>query len=52
MAGGHNKSEYCYGSHLKESSFRSKDLSLALALSVAGQLLPDAGEVTHGRKPQ
>ena len=35
MAGGHNKVEYCSGSHLKESSFRSKDLSLlALALSL------------------
>ena len=34
MAGGHNKAEYCSGSHLKESSFRSKDLSLALALSL------------------
>ena len=32
MAGGHNKVEYCSGSHLKESSFRSIDLSLALAL--------------------
>ena len=28
MTGGHNKVEYCSGSHLKESSFRSKDLSL------------------------
>ena len=34
MAGGHNKVEYCSGSHLKESGFRSKDLSLALALSL------------------
>ena len=34
MAGGHNKVEYCSGSHLKESSFRSKDLSLALALNL------------------
>ena len=34
MAGGHNKVEYCSGSHLKESSFRSIDLSLALALSL------------------
>ena len=34
MAGGHNKVEYCPKSHLKESSFRSKDLSLALALSL------------------
>ena len=31
---GHNNVEYCSGSHLKESSFRSKDLSLALALSL------------------
>ena len=34
MTGGPNKVEYCSGSHLKESSFRSKDLSLALALSL------------------
>ena len=34
MAGGHNKVEYCSGSRRKESSFRSKDLSLALALSL------------------
>ena len=34
MARGHNKVEYCSGSHLKESSFQSKDLSLALALSL------------------
>ena len=34
MAGGHNKVEYYSGSHLKKSSFRSKDLSLALALSL------------------
>ena len=31
---GHNKVESCSGSLLKESSFRSKDLSLALALSL------------------
>ena len=31
---GHNTVEYCSGSHLKKSSFRSKDLSLALALSL------------------
>ena len=31
---GHNKVEYCSGSHLKESSFRSIDLSLALAPSL------------------
>ena len=34
MAGGHNKVEYCSGSHFKESGFRSIDLSLALALSL------------------
>ena len=34
MAGGHNEVEYCSGSHLKKSSFRSKDLSLTLALSL------------------
>ena len=34
MAGGHNKVEYCSGSHPKESGFRSMDLSLALALSL------------------
>ena len=34
VAAGHNKVEYCFGSHLKESSFRFIDLSLALALSL------------------
>ena len=34
VTGGHNKVEHCSGSHLKESSFQSKDLSLALALSL------------------
>ena len=34
MAGGHNKLEYCSGSHLQESGFRSIDLSLALAVSL------------------
>ena len=34
MAGGHNKVEYCPGSHVKQSRFRSIDLSLALALSL------------------
>ena len=34
MTGGHNKVEYCSGSNPKESGFRSKDLSLALALSL------------------
>ena len=32
MTGGHNKVEYCSGSHLKKSSFRSIDLFLALSL--------------------
>ena len=31
---GHNKVEYYSGLHLKKSSFRLKDLSLALALSL------------------
>ena len=60
MAGGHNKVEYYSGSHLKESGFRSIDVSLALALSlgrgvrriVTGLLLLDAGVITHGRRPQ
>ena len=34
VTGGNNKVEYCSGSHLKENSFRSKDLSFALALSL------------------
>ena len=34
VTGGHNKVEYCSGSHLKEGSSSSKDLFLALALSV------------------
>ena len=34
MTRGHNNVEYCSESHLKKSSFRSKDLSLALALSL------------------
>ena len=34
MAGGHNKVEYCSGSHLKESDFRSIDLSRAAGLSL------------------
>ena len=34
MAGGHNKVEYCFGSHLKERGFRSIGLSLALALTL------------------
>ena len=32
VARGHNNVGYCSGSHLKESSFRSIDLSLALSL--------------------
>ena len=34
VTAGHNKVEYCSGSHLEESGFRSKGLSLALALSL------------------
>ena len=34
MAGGHNKVEYCSGSHPRESGFRYIDLSLALGLSL------------------
>ena len=34
MTGGHNKVEYCSGSHLRESSFRSIDLSWAAGLSL------------------
>ena len=34
LAGGHSKVEYCSGSHLQESGFRSIDLSLAFALSL------------------
>ena len=34
MAEGHNKVEYCSGSHLKERDFRFTDLSLALALNL------------------
>ena len=34
MAGGHNRVEYCSGSHLKESGFRSIYMSLALSLSL------------------
>ena len=40
MAGGHNKVEHCSGSHIKESGFRSIDLSLALALSLRHGLNP------------
>ena len=56
MAGGQTKVECCSGLHLKESEFRSMDLSLALALSlrrgITCQLLPYAGVVSHGRRPQ
>ena len=38
MAGGHSEVEYWSGSHLQESGFRSKDLSLALALSLGRSL--------------
>ena len=38
MARGHNQIEYCSRSHLKESGFRSIDLSLALALSLGSGL--------------
>ena len=34
VTGGHNKAEYCSGSHLKENSFRFIDLSFGLALSL------------------
>ena len=34
MAEGHNKVEYFSGLHLKQSGFRSIDLSVALALSL------------------
>ena len=34
MTGGHNKVDYCSGSHLWKSSFRLKDLSLSVALSL------------------
>ena len=38
MAGGRNEVEYCSGSHLKESGFRSIDLPFALALSLGRDL--------------
>ena len=34
MAGGHNKVNCCSDAHLKESSFRSKELSWAAGLSL------------------
>ena len=60
MTAGHNKVEYCSGSHLKESSFRFIDLSLALALSrrrglrriVTNQLLPYSGVVVTDQRPR
>ena len=39
MTRGHNKVEYSSGSHLKESSLRSLDLSFALGLSLGRGLL-------------
>ena len=45
MAGGHNKAEYFSGSHLKESGFRSIDLSLALSLSLGRGLRPIVARV-------
>ena len=47
MAGGHNKVEYCSGSHLNKSGFRSIDLSLALALSL-GRGLRRIGSPVRG----
>ena len=51
VTGGHNKAEYCSGSHLKESSFRSKDLSFAVALSLGRGLrrIVCAGAGSAGR---
>ena len=48
MAGGHNKVEYCSGSHLKESGFRSIDLSFALALSLGRRLRRIVARVQGG----
>ena len=48
MAGGHNKVEYCSGSHLRESGFRSIDLSLALALSLRRDLRRIAASMRGG----
>ena len=45
MAESQNKVEYRSGSHLKESSFRSKGLSLALALSLGRGLRRIAASV-------
>ena len=55
MAGGHNKVEYFSGSHLKESGFQSKDLSLALALSLGCGLrynMPTPALCRSGYTPQ
>ena len=38
MAGGHNKVGHCSGLHLKESGFRSIDLSWAAGLSLRRRL--------------
>ena len=45
MTGGHNEVEYCSGSHLMESSFRSKDLSRAAGLSLRRGLRPAIARV-------
>ena len=45
MGGGHNKVEYCSGSHRKETGFRSIDLSLAAALSLGHGLTRIAATV-------
>ena len=63
MTRGHNQVEYYSGSDLKESDFRSIDLSLALALiqpgarpqeahSVTNQLLPYSGVVVTDQRPR
>ena len=51
VTGAHNKVEYCSGSHLKESSFQSKDLSFAVALSLGRGLrrIVFAGARSAGR---
>ena len=63
VTGDHNKVEFCSQSRLKESGFRSKDLYLALALSlgrglrrivgsVTNQLLPYSGVVITDQRPR
>ena len=54
MAGGHNKVECCSGSHHKESSFRSKDLSFALGISLGRGLRRIVARVrgVQGHLPQ